>query len=108
MTEATPQQLFYTPPSYEQLNQSKLGRWQTAEESGGRFLVWTDDEDGAGVLWEQNGPQAEEVWRNIQLARLAGVSATLAYELAIKKLKTPVGEEGSGLLANAILSSETE
>lgn len=69
-------------------------RWYVVGAGDG--LIWTDDDKSAGVAWVRLTPTVAAMWAHFQLAKAAGVTATVAYELARRKL--PGGNDKKGSL----------
>lgn len=92
------QETLYSPSGYGPLDPSRRGRWFVL---GGSAVVWTDDEDGAGVAWTRQSPESQEAWQHLQVSSSAGVPAGVAYQLALRIAGDSAGEEQSGELHGA-------
>ena len=73
------QDLLYSPEAYELLDKSKIGRWFVLEDTA---VVWTDDDDGAGISWLRHTEENQRIWQHFQVAKSAGLPAGVAYQAA--------------------------
>jgi hypothetical protein len=96
--EVEEQETIYSPAAYGLMDPAVEGRWTLL---GGGAMLWTDDANGAGVLWLRQTDLTQGLWRHFQLAKSAGVPAGVAYQLAVVKAGPSAAAEKSGPLSGA-------
>lgn len=97
--EVEAQELAFAPPNYDAIDASRRGRWIML---GRDAVIWTDDEDGAGVFWLRRTEAAVKLHQHFRTARSAEVPATTAYQMAAKLVGDEAGPEQSGPLGELI------
>lgn len=85
------QDLLYAPAGYDVLDREKEGRWFVLEDSA---VVWTDDDNGAGVSWLGQTDENQRIWQHFQVAKSAGLPAGVAYQAAFDSVEGVSQEYG--------------
>lgn len=93
--EVEEQDLAYAPPAYAAIDGAKPGRWRMLGEDA---AIWTDEAEGAGVLWLGRSEEVAALRRFLSAAKSAELPAITAYELAVTKAGDLAGRELSGRL----------
>lgn len=96
MDQDQEQSLTWAPEAYAAMDPARRGRWALVGEDA---VVWTDDDQGAGVTWLTQTELVNDLRSHFALTRHAGMAPTMAYELALRKAGKEVRHRETGLLS---------
>jgi hypothetical protein len=96
MDQDQDQDLAWAPEAYAPMDPAKRGRWALVGEDA---VVWTDDDQGAGVTWLTQTELVDGLRSHFALTKHAGMAPTMAYELALRKAGDEVRHRETGPLS---------
>jgi len=90
----------WTPPHYAPIDPTKRGLWRPVVEGDSTIgFVWTDEETGAGVMWNLESDAINQLWTYFIQSVQAGTPASSAYRNAATLDGIDLGPEEAGPLA---------